>query len=183
MRKSAHKIRLHAGFNPAAWLTRHLQVALGSIGHLLRTPLGSLMTVVVIGIALSLPTGLLVVLGNLQQVVGQWEGPASISLFLKPEVSDSQAEELGRSIRRDEQPALLRVISRAEALEEFSTHSGFGSVLGVLEENPLPPVILVRPRPDQGDPDGAAAMAERLGALPQVDIAQADIHKRLKFAC
>ena len=175
MRKAAHKLRLRAGFSPGAWLTRHLQVALGSIGHLLRTPLGSLMTVAVIGIALALPAGLLVLLGNLQQVVGQWEGPASISLFLKQEVSDAQAEALGRRIRDDEKPALLQVISRAGALEEFRTHSGFGSVLDVLDENPLPAVILVRPGADKGDPDASAALAERLGRLPQVEFTQLDL--------
>ena len=174
-RKAAHKVRLHAGFNPGAWLVRHLQVALGSIGHLLRTPLGSLMTVAVIGIALSLPSGLLVLLNNLQQVADQWEGPASISLFLKQEVSDSEAEELARRIEKEQRPAMLQVISRSEALEEFRTHSGFGSVLEVLDENPLPALILVRPRDDQGDPEGAAAMSKRLGELPQVEFAQLDL--------
>ncbi len=168
-------MRRHAGFSPGPWLTRHLQVALGCIGNLLRTPLGSLMTVAAIGIALALPAGLLVLLGNLQQVVGQWEEPVAISLFLKQEVGDSEAEALGQRIRDDENPALLQVISRAGALEEFRAHSGFGSVLEVLDENPLPAVILVRPAAEKDGPEAVATLAKRLGRLPQVEFAQLDL--------
>jgi len=175
MSKAARKSRRSLGFNPSAWLTRHAQVALGSLGHLARTPLGSLMTVAVIGIALALPSGLLVVLNNLQQVVDQWQGPASISLFLKQEVSDADAEALGQRIRADERPAELQVISHAEALEEFRTHSGFGEIVEVLDENPLPAVILVRPQAEQDGPGAATALAERLGALAEVEFVQLDL--------
>lgn len=172
---SARKTRLRPGLNPSTWLARHFQVALGSLGRLLRTPLGSLMTVAVIAIALALPSGLMVILGNLQQVLADWEGPASISLFLKQGVSDAQAVALGNRITQEENPESVQVIGRAEALAEFRTHSGFGAVLDVLDENPLPAVILVQPSETDSQPAASSALTARLGELPEVDIAQLDL--------
>ncbi len=175
MRRPARRISLHPGFNPGNWLARHLQVALGSLGCLLRAPIGSLMTIMVIGIALALPAGMLVLLGNLQQVVSAWEGPASITLFLRQEVDDQAAEALAKDIREKERPDGLQVVGRAAALAEFRKYSGFGSALDILDENPLPAVILISPDTRSVGPDAAARMTERLGELPQVELAQLDL--------
>ncbi len=175
MQHPARRIRLHPGFNPGNWMARHLQVALGSLGCLLRAPLGSLMTTMVIGIALALPAGMLVLLGNLQQVVSAWEGPASITLFLKQEVDDTAADSLGERIREQEHPEGLQVVGRAEALAEFREYSGFGSALDILDENPLPAVILIKPGARNDSPDAATRLAKRLGQLPEVELAQFDL--------
>lgn len=49
-------------FNLPNYFLRHLQVMLYSLGQLSRTPVASVMTVLVIGIALALPAGLYVLL-------------------------------------------------------------------------------------------------------------------------
>jgi cell division transport system permease protein len=174
-RRAARKTRLHPGFNPRAWVTRHLQVALGSLGSLRRAPSGTLMTVAVIGIALALPSGLLVLLGNLQQIVAEWEGPATITLFLRADLSDAQSLELAQRIEDDPQTEKIQVIGRDEALAEFRSYSGFGDAIDALEENPLPPVILVSPGPQGRDPNAAAALSQRLDRLPEVELAQLDL--------
>ena len=42
----------------SAWLTRHAQVAVSSLGQLTRTPVATSMTTLLIGIALALPASL-----------------------------------------------------------------------------------------------------------------------------
>lgn len=175
MRRSARRLRQHRVFHPGIWLLRHVQVALGSLGSLLGNPLGSLMTILVIGIALALPAGMLVLLGNLQQVVGVWEGPASITLFLHQEVDEQTARALGERIQSQEQPASVRVISRDAALAEFREYSGFGQALDILEENPLPAVILVRPKDAADSPQAATRLADRLGELAEVELVRLDL--------
>jgi cell division transport system permease protein len=174
-KKSARQMRRHPGLNSQAWLTRHLQVALGSLGKLLQTPLGTLMTVAVISIALALPAGLLVILSNLQQIGAQWDGPASISLFLKDEVDDLAATQLGQRIQSSESAQRVTLISRTQALEEFRAHSGFGAALDALDENPLPAVLLIQPRARDSGPKAAAELLARLQKLPEVDVAQLDL--------
>jgi len=168
-------------FRPGTWAIRHLQVALGSLGCLLRSPLGSLMTVAVIGIALALPSGLMVLMGNVQNLVNDWDGPASVSLFLKQEVDDAAARSLGEKIAERPGVEQLEVIGRQAALDEFREHSGFAAALDVLEENPLPAVILVRPK-DDADLIAAKTLTEQLGKLPEVEAAQLDLQwvKRLR---
>jgi cell division transport system permease protein len=168
-RKPATRPRLR----PLNWLARHAQVGVGSLGCLARRPLGSLLTIAVLGIALALPAGLLVLLGNLQQVVGNWEGPASLSLFLKMDVDDEQARELAERIQAEPGVTGIQLVTRGEALGEFRQYSGFGAALDVLESNPLPALILVKPDVDS-ESSAAQALAERLAKLPEVDLVQLD---------
>ncbi len=168
-RKPAPRPRLR----PLNWFARHAQVGVGSLGCLARRPLGSLLTIAVLGIALALPAGLLVLLGNLQQVVGNWEGPASLSLFLKMEVGDDQARELAERIQAEQGVTGVQLVTRGEALGEFRQYSGFGAALDVSESNPLPALILVKPDVDS-ESTAAQALAERLAKLPEVDLVQLD---------
>jgi cell division transport system permease protein len=175
MAPGARRVGLHPGLSLRAWLTRHLQMSIGSLGGLLHRPMGSLMTVAVLGIALALPAGLLVLLANLHQVVAGWEGAASVSLFLKPEIGDQAAQVLAGRIRVGESPREVVVMTKSAALEEFRAHSDFGEALGMLEENPLPAVLLVRPKDEDSVPGAAAALTERLRGLPEVDAALLDL--------
>ena len=56
------------------FLTRHAQMAIDSLGRLYRNGLATLMTAMVIGIALALPAGLYLLLANLDRLSGSWEG-------------------------------------------------------------------------------------------------------------
>ncbi len=133
------------------------------------------MTAAVIGIALALPTGLLLMLANAQQVSSGWDRTTQISLFLEPGLDDAAAEGLAEELRARPEVGAVRTISRAQALEEFRRLSGFGGALDALERNPLPAVVVVQPALAHSRPETVAALAEELGALGQVDIAQADM--------
>jgi len=164
-----------------AWGISNAQVLVHSLGRMYRAPVSSLMTVAVIGIALALPTGLYVILQNLQQVSGGWDGSAQISVFLKLSVGDEQARALGEELRAQPEYDSVRVLGRAEALAEFRALSGFGDALDVLDENPLPAVLILRPHRDFSHPDVVADLVERLRARPDTDLVQLDLQwvKRL----
>ena len=68
-----------------AWLQHHRLSAAGSLQRILENPGSSLLTWLVIGIALALPVGLNVALDNVSQVSAGWDSPAQISLFLRDE--------------------------------------------------------------------------------------------------
>ena len=161
--------------NPAIWATRHAQVLLSTLGRLTRSPVSTLMTAAVIGIAVALPAGLHLLVKNLQTLSGAWEGSASISLFLHTEVSAEAARALEERLQRLPQVADTRLIGRDEALAEFRALSGFGEALDLLGENPLPAVLLVRPGPQASEPAAAEALVERLRQEPEVELAQLDL--------
>lgn len=156
-----------------AWRSHHSSMAKDSLLRLLAAPFGSLMTWVVIAIALSLPVGLYVFLNNAQLVSSNWDGSAQVSLYLKDQVKDAAGRNLTQKLQMDPEIAETRYLSREQTLAEFKEFSGFGEALNYLDENPLPPVIIVRPAVS-----GVAkqeALVARLQALPEVEEAQLDL--------
>ena len=164
-----------------AYLRCNAQVLISSLGRLYRSPISTLMTAAVIGIALALPTGLLVLLDNLQRVSIGWDGSATISLFLEQSLDDEAADALAAHLRNSPQIQDVRHIRRSEALEEFRALSGFGEALNSLEDNPLPAVLVVKPSEAYSGADAAQALAETLHARPEVDMAQLDLQWVQRF--
>jgi cell division transport system permease protein len=157
------------------YLSRHAQVALNSLGRLYRSPLASLMTAAVIGIALALPSGLYLLTGNLQRLSTQWDGSASFSLFLQKSVASRQSQALLDKLQRWPELERLQLITPDQALAEFKQLSGFGEALDALDANPLPFVITIKPVRTHSDAGSAARLLEKLRAIPEVELAQLDL--------
>jgi len=154
------------------YLALHAQNLLGALGRMARQPVGSLMTIVVIAIALALPTGLRVLLNNAQILSGSWDGAIDFTVYLKLDVDTARAEELTRDVQAREDVTQTVFISRSEALAEFRAYSGFGEALDVLNENPLPHALIVRPA--SGDKADVEALAGALASMPETDFVQLD---------
>ncbi len=163
------------------YLLRHVQVFFFSLGQLAKTPIATLMTLAVIGITLALPAGLYVLFDNLQRASHGWDSGAQISLFLKLDTTERNATALQDKIRALPGVAAVQYISREQALIEFKRLSGFGEALDVLDNNPLPPVIVVTPAPSMNTPGLIQTLVQTLARQPGVDLAQLDLEwiKRL----
>jgi cell division transport system permease protein len=159
-----------------SYFIRHAQVFFYSLGQLSRTPVATLMTCMVIGIALALPTGLHTLLSNAQQLSGGWENTAQISVFLKKKVSESQAMKIKSDIQGWPGVVSVHYISREQALKEFQNLSGFGDALKALNSNPLPSVLIVKPKLTSGSNEQTAkTLLTKLRQLRQTDKAQLDM--------
>jgi cell division transport system permease protein len=167
--------------NIKIWFMRHLQVLFASLGRLSRKPLGNLMTAAVIGIAISLPVTLYVLVDNLQNLSQNWDGGAGISVFLGTEVTEVQAMALSRQLEQRASVASVSYISPQQAMDEFRQLSGFGEALDLLQENPLPAVLLIYPHADHKSADATASLTEQIRQLPEVDLAQADLQWLQRF--
>ena len=158
---------------PLSWLARHAQVLVYTLGRLYRSPLSTLLSVMVIGIALALPAGLHVLVTNTRTISGSLEGAARISVFLERGTSANQRDALADVLQRREDIASISVISAEQALAEFRELSGFGDAVNALEENPLPAVLVVSPADTVSDSDASRLVTE-LEALPETDVVQLD---------
>jgi cell division transport system permease protein len=150
----------------------HREVAGESLRRLLVTPLPTLMTLLVIAIALSLPAGLFVLLKNVQAVSAGWEGSARISLYLRQQVASEPGRALATELAKRADVKDTTYISREQALAEFQEQSGLGDLLKELDENPLPAVILVNPA--HNDMQLVEKLRADLARMEAVDIAQLD---------
>jgi cell division transport system permease protein len=169
------------GTRLSAYGINHLHVFFSSLGRIWRAPVASLMTVSVLAIALALPAGFYLLLQNVQKISGGWDGVPRISLYLKTDTSAQAVDRLADKLRNWKDITDLRVLHKEQALEEFKALSGFGAALDALNENPLPPVIVVAPRYDTEEPEQVESLVQQLRALPEADIVQLDLQwvKRL----
>lgn len=156
------------------YLLRHAQVFLYSLGQLVRSPLTSLMTLLVIAITLVLPTGLYVLLENLQSLSGSFGDSVRITVFLDKSVNQDQTNHLLSQLRSDHRIQKIRYLTPQQALKDFKSISGFGSVIDRLGENPLPGVVTVIPATEHLPLNKLEALATDLGKLDHVDFAQLD---------
>jgi len=158
----------------SAWLTRHVQTFIGSLGRLSQQPLATLMTTLVIGIALALPACLHLLVTNAQQAVGGWNRAISVSAYLKQPTSADEAERLAKRIRQRRDIGEVELVTADEAMKSFRTDSGFGAALDALNQNPLPHALVLRPAEAYASPAHLASLAADLRKMPSVEVVQLD---------
>ncbi|MEA3639883.1 MAG: permease-like cell division protein FtsX [Lamprobacter sp.] len=165
----------------SAWLEQHRETAISTLYRMLQQPLGTLMTLSAVAIALALPTALVVALDNVKRLGGDWQRSASVSVFLEAEIDEAQGAQLGQRLQQFSEVEALRLISRAEGLSAFRAYSGLGAALDQLSENPLPVVLELQLKPAALEPAPLTALIERIEALPEVDFLREDAHWAQRF--
>ena len=73
-------------------LERHAQALLGSLGRLARQPFATLLTVLVIGIALALPATLYLAVANMRDVTAGLDDTVQLSAYLEMETTPAEAK-------------------------------------------------------------------------------------------
>lgn len=151
----------------------HKSVARESLSRLFAQFWSSMMTWAVIGIALSLPLALNLIVDNVAQASKGWDGAPQLSLYLQPTTTESQAQKLALEVGK--RPGIIEAnyVSPDQALKEFQSASGFGAVIEGLDENPLPGVIVVKPVAETIDV--VETLQQELANYPAVALAQLDI--------
>jgi cell division transport system permease protein len=158
----------------SAWITRHLQTSIGSLGRLAQHKLATALTVLVIGIALALPACLHLLVTNAQTATGNWNRAVDLTVFLKQPTSAEEARRTTERIRQRRDVAEVELILADAALKEFRRDSGFGDAIDALNENPLPHTIVVRPAPAYANAANLQGLATDIRALPSVEAVQLD---------
>jgi cell division transport system permease protein len=156
------------------WLERHVQTLVGSLGRLWQQPFATLLTIVVIGIALALPACLHVLVQNVRVASGGWNSALDISVYMKPGTSLEQARRAADRIRQRRDVDEVTLIEADAALAEFRRNSGFGAALDALKDNPLPHALVVRPDAEFRQAGRVQALSAELKKVDGVDIVQLD---------
>jgi cell division transport system permease protein len=160
---------------------RHLQALVGSLGRLIRSPMATLLTLLVIALALALPTALRLFVSNAQAATGNFANAIDLSVYLKTDVPLAKAQQLAQAAQQRHEVAAVTLIPADKGLEDFRTYSGFGDALTALKENPLPHVLHVRPRPEASSAASLEALRRYFSAWPEVDLVQVDADWVMRF--
>ena len=154
-------------------LANHQRTILDSLRDLSTEPLQSLITVLVIAIALALPGALYLAVENLERLGGDIEASTQITVFVDLDASQYAISELESQLQTLTGVKRITFISRAEALTEFQELSGFGSALDAMEDSPLPPIFAVQP--DSVEFDRAGEIAAQIEKFENVDLVKVDM--------
>lgn len=157
-----------------AWFTRHLQTLIGALGRLSQHKLATLLTTLVIGVALALPACLHLLIANAQSASSNFDRAVDLSVYLKMPTAVDEAKRLAERLRQRRDVAAIEVISADEALKEFRRESGFGAAIDALTGNPLPHALIVHPKGDYATAAHLEELAKDIRALPSVELVQLD---------
>ena len=129
----------------SAWAHHHRQAALISVDKLIREPIASFLTVLVIGVALAVPSLGLSLAATVQGQISQIDAPPQLSVLLGQDASLEDADKLRTEILRKPGIADVKVIDRDSALADFVSATGLENLVQKLNRNPLPHTLWVYP--------------------------------------
>jgi len=165
----------------------HLRDCVTTLGDLWRSPISSLLTMMVIGLALSLPLIFLVLLNNASQISDNLSGHAQISVFLKTTISEEKRHTLEKQFEENAGISKVQAISPTEALMELNAALDIQNASSVLSQNPLPWVLVLTLNPlkhfsqtTSGSLE-AEKLLDEIRALPEVEMASLDLQWLKRF--
>jgi cell division transport system permease protein len=154
-----------------AWSYQHRKAIAHAIGRLLHQPLGTLLSALVVGIALALPAGGFLLVDNVASLARGVTGSPEISLYLSLDATDADVTEVESRLRKQDNLSGVQFVPRDVALKQLADN-GLADVLDGLERNPLPHAFIVTPR--QEDPALFEQLHQTFAAWPKVDHVQLD---------
>jgi cell division transport system permease protein len=149
-----------------AWLVHHLHSLRTAVDQFRASPLATLFTVLVIGVAVALPAGLYVLLTNLDRAAGGVKPQAELTLFMKASVNEPQGRELASRLAQDSDIAKVLFISRTEGIGKLEA-AGLADITAGLPDNPLPHTLVITPK--EASAPALEALAARLSPLDETE--------------
>lgn len=155
----------------ASWREHHGWSAAASLRRLMSRPVGTLLTVAVMAIALALPLTFYLLLGNVQKMGEALGQNQTVSMFLQPSQGGSAAELVAKKLRDRPDVAAVTVKTPQQGMDELAKMQGFSGALHTLENNPLPYVLEVLPAQD-ASADGVERLVADMRGMQGVDQVQ-----------
>lgn len=156
------------------WREQWRYAWINTLADMMRQPLATLLTVMVIAISLTLPSVCYLVYKNVSEAAVQWYPTPQLTVYLDKALDDDAAEQVMTVLKGEEGVDKVNYLSREEALGEFRNWSGFGGALDMLEENPLPAVAIITPKMNFESSETLNTLRDRVAAVKGVDEVRMD---------
>lgn len=153
------------------WFTQHFAALRDALRRLAASPLNSILSLLVIGVAMTLPTAGWVVVENLRQATQGASGVQQISIFLTVDATQRETSDI-ESRLREAKVGTWRFIAKEEALKRMQSTEGMAEIIASLPKNPLPDAFIVEP--DDTQPESLEQLASDFAVWPKVAHVQLD---------
>jgi len=153
------------------WIYLHFRAFVHALKRLVGQPFGTLLSALVMGIALTLPAGGYVLLDNVSALARGVSGTPEISIFLDNDADSARIDAIKQHLENEPRLAGFRFVSRDEALKQLQ-NSGLADVLNGIDANPLPDAFIVTLRGE--NPELFEALSAKMKSWPGVAHVQLD---------
>lgn len=126
----------------------HSKPAKASFAALWRRPIGNLLTLAVISMALALPASLYLLSKNIASVAERVAQPSQLSVYLQIDTPEPRIIVLKDDLERRAEVAHVTYISPQQGLDDLSQSAGFEQAISLLDNATLPAVLVVTPKVD-----------------------------------
>ncbi|OBT23792.1 cell division protein FtsX [Vibrio tasmaniensis] len=123
----------------------HWKQAKSSFSQMWQRPIGNLLTLAVISMALAMPACLYLLGKNVGEVAKDVTSPSQISAYVEDGIPEPRVIVLKDEIEGWDQVELVEYISPQQGLADLSKYSGFDDALTILDDYSLPGVLVITP--------------------------------------
>lgn len=155
------------------YFTLHFEAAKNAVRQLFKQPLATLLILIMLAIAMSLPLALYLGVQSSQAVLGKLNESPQITLYMEQNADEADSAVVKELLAADKRIEKSEFIGKAQGLSELQTSMGEQDIVSMLDSNPLPDAFVVSPKPG-GTPSEMQALRQDLAKLPMVESAQLD---------
>ena len=155
-----------------AWLAQHAKAFGWALRRLLAAPMNTLLSLLAMGVALALPTGGQMLVGNIQQLARNAAATPQLSLFLAADAERKDADAIAARLKTHPKLRETRYVSREETLKRFKDNPGLAEAIAALPKNPFPDAFVAIPKDET--PLAMEQLREEFRRWPKVEHVQLD---------
>lgn len=147
----------------------HFRQAKASLASLWHRPLGNVLTLAVIAMALALPASGYLVGKNIAKVAEGVTTPSRVSAYVAEGISEARVMVIKDQMESWENVASVQYISSQQGLSDLSEYSGFEQAISILSDYALPAVLVIQPASEQNsDIRQIAELSQQLDDITDV---------------
>ena len=155
------------------YFSLHLESARNAARQFIKQPLGSLLILVMLAIAMTLPLALYLGVQSGQAVLGKLNEAPQITLYMELGADHGDTDVVKNLLTQDQRISASRFVGKAEGLAELQSNMGGQDLVSMLDDNPLPDVFIVSPEAGLSPAEMQSLQGE-LNNLPMVESAKLD---------
>jgi cell division transport system permease protein len=158
--KNANASRAKNRVKKDSFFTVHFKQARLSLAEFWQRPLGNILTLAVISMALAMPSALYLLGKNISAASTNVTSPSQVSAYIEERTPEARIMVLKDELETSLDVAKVEYISPQQGLDDLSQYSGFEQALSLLDDYALPGVLVITPSKD--DKQAIKRLAERV---------------------
>ncbi len=146
--KGAKRIKVKTSSKLAHYIRAHRAAFLSGFSSIFSTPIGSIFTILTLGIALSLPLGGMTLWAQAVNMAESFDVGTQFQVFIEPDTPATELEYLLGQLQQTQGIDSVQYQAPEQSLQALTDKIQLGDIMLYLDTNPLPGMILVSPALD-----------------------------------